>query len=372
MYTFVHFVVILGVFMEIKYTKRHGRNVQVSLDGGKTWRTTNCATIAEAKLKCLGLTGTVKMDEYCEQLYFNDGVGSFRWKDRARGRNIVPSVYFEREGVVKNYILPAFGKRILSEITPREVESWILELKGVKFRKKLTNAYKNKIVGEFKAIMKEAVIDGFVTSNPFMGIKLYSNSDTRRTALTKDELKTIFPEDKNELIKIWGSLENAVFYLIMRDTGFRPCEIAGLSKDDFNLIKRSVVTTHEYVEFEGKIVDRIKTSKTGQKYKVGVLADSTVKLLFDYFNEIDRNYLFYTGTYKKITHLKNKVFHKVTCLYLGRDLTQYDLRHTFMTNLIGQYSKETIMELMGHTVWETCYDNRDKDTIVSQILEKLN
>ena len=53
------------------------------------------------------------------------------------------------------------------------------------------------------------------------------------------------------------------------------------------------------------------------------------------------------------------------------DLTQYCLRHAFMTNLIGKYPKELIMELMGHTTWEACYDDSDEELRLDNIRKGL-
>ena len=344
--------------MEYRLTKRKGRKVQVSYDNGETWISTGCDTISEAHKYVMGNT-SMSLRDYADRFYDRTDKQSYLFTIKARNISLVPSTLYTKRILLSEYILKEFGNWRISDIKAIDIRRWLLPLCSVRNGKPLGASMKNMVLWVFSEVLDYAVEDGVVDSNEAKKVKRIRKTKTRKGVISADELKIIFPDDDRKLRRIWG--DSALFFLIMRDTGFRPSEVLGLRRED--IIGNYVYTAKMYDEFTKTVEDRIKTTNSGKDYKVGVLSAQTLRFVPEgqLFDITDTN-----------RHKMNNIFKSVCLDYLGRDdLTQYCLRHAFMTNLISKYPRELIMELMGHTKWESCYDDRTPEMIIENLNNAL-
>ncbi|MDA3958575.1 hypothetical protein [Oceanispirochaeta sp.] len=68
-------------------------------------------------------------------------------------------------------------------------------------------------------------------------------------------MEKLFPSDKEELLRIWQGLKWTVFFFIMRDTGFRPGEVAGLTRSAYYSSVGGIYTTGSIDTVTGKYKD---------------------------------------------------------------------------------------------------------------------
>lgn len=351
-----------------RLAQRKGRCVQVSYDDGKTWVSTGCHTKEEAKRK-LGLGKIELFSEYAKDFYMRTDTDSFRYRMEARGRRISNNLLETRQYRVDKILVPYFGKMNISDITAKDIEGWFMRLKqpdGTPY----SNQTKNDILTVMRQILDSAMLDGLVQTNEAKKIKSYARRTREMGSISKEELDLLFPEDDEKLI---GNFRNniyiSVYFSIFKDTGFRPSEIVALRYSDIK--EDGTVYTEWMWDFhENELAHRIKTSGKGKNYKVGTLSEQTLRLIKRTKNF---RYIFLDNRDAFDMNNLNRYFKLAVYDVLRRtDLTQYCLRHAFMTNLISKYPKELIMELMGHTTWESCYDDRTPEMIMENLRKALS
>lgn len=195
----------------------------------------------------------------------------------------------------------------------------------------------------------------------------------QRKLFTEEEYRLMFPLDLNELESIWGTLDYGVLFLILAETGFRPSEACGLSVDSVFLKEKGIITYQSVDMKSRKIVNRIKTTDSGMDYKVAILSDDVCSLIGEYISKRD-GLMFHkqNGDLINCSDLEYVLKKTLSKLNLPIDRTPYCFRHTFMTNMAARYPREAVMELMGHTTWESVYDHRTPQTIIEQARRMIN
>ena len=376
MYKTVHFQPVLvelytsyfGAGMNYRLTQRKGRCVQVSYDDGKTWKSTGCYTKSEARRK-LGAGSLDTLGEYAENFFTRTDDDSYRFRTECRGNRLDEHTLKTMQYRLDNIILPVFGKMVVSDITAKDIEYWYTKLKNPK-KQSYSNSAKNSILNVFRKVLDSAVLDGVVVTNVARNIKPFAQRYPKRPAMSVYELELLIPQDDDQLLKNFAyNPYVTAFYCIFKDTGFRPCEIIALKRTDIR-DDGYVYTEYMYDFYTKTIEHRIKTANYGQNYKVGKLSEQTMRIL----NLIGKaQYIFYDNRDKFCCGRIDRYFKRATKKVLGReDLSPYCMRHTFMTNIVNKYPKELTMELMGHTTWEDCYDNRSPELKLDKIRKALS
>lgn len=229
-----------------------------------------------------------------------------------------------------------------------------------------------------RVVLDEAKRQKLISTNSAREVELINAEYGSRIPFSEIEMYQMFPQNENELLKIWGDRTWASYFLVMRDTGFRPGEVAGLTPDQINL-KYQGVFTKQSIDFRTRTVKkRIKTSDKGINYKVGLLTKQTVLQLMKLISERnidDSELLFLTKNNKPIIpdtankHLK-LCLEKINIKPNGR--TQYCFRHTFQTDLIGNMDEKVLLQLMAHTRYRKEYDHRTPEKILEQLQPALD
>lgn len=292
----------------------------------------------------------------------------YRKKNIAKNKNYDETFYTHHQSRLENYLLPRFGNYLLSSINKRQIDDWFLNLKAPN-GKDLSANTKNKILFCLRIIMKTAVDEGVIASDPTSSIETFTENDTRnRQPFTKEELKVLFPKNENKLISTWGGLMWSVYFLVMRDTGWRPGEISGLKKENYYPAVHGIYTQNSVVN--GVEKNSIKTSSSGKDYKVGFLSATTEKLFCKLLGSIKSDFLFITdeGNFVQPNaankHLRG-VAKRLKIDLKGR--TQYSFRHSFETMLAGNVQTKALLELMAHTGFRPEYDHRTPEMILEQL-----
>jgi site-specific recombinase XerD len=365
-----------------RLVKRKGRNIQVMFNGTERWVSTGFddelnavlwanAQLIERKKK------DITLGEFSEGFYTRTDEMSFRARNERRNRHYGDEYYNAMDGRHRNYIIPTFGEVFLSNINHIMIDSWFVNLKSAAMQnKELAADTKNKILQCLSNILTVAVAQGVIDENPCDKVEKNAEHNEQREPLTPEEMEILFPENDNQAVWVWGSLKWACYFHIMKSTGFRPGEIAGLERKNYHPELGGVYTTQSINSQKRAIADRIKTTDKGVKYKVGILSDQCCRLLNEYIKTIpnDENFLFKMDGEFMQTYTSNKHF-KSFAKKAGIDLrgrTQYSLRHTFQTMIAGEIEKSEVEELMGHTKYRKGYDHRDGKRRLQQLQSLRN
>lgn len=351
--------------MKYRLTKRAGRNVAVSyFEDGKwsPWKTTGCSSLLEAEEK-IKEENILTFRDYAEGFYNRDDQKSWSRRRRIRNKSVTEGTRWQKQEILDKYLIPVFGDLRLVDIKATMIEEWFTTLRGVKSGKELSPIRCNAILTTHREVLKFAVADGHVPCNEAYKIDGMAQRTKEKAPISHEEILKLFPDDDDKLIEMWGK-DYALYFLIFIDTGFRPCEILALRYEDIR--KDAVYTERIYDPYTEQIQHRIKTSKKGKKYKIGTLSERTLALLGKGTGQI-------FDTSVMSTRKAWRLFKDKAMMLLGRDdVTQYQLRHCFMTDLMPVYPKELIMELMGHTRWHKCYDDRTPEKIIENLRMALS
>ena len=367
---------------EYRFKKRKGRKIQVifqilpglEINTG-TDNEKEAVQFAERYLqdfdKNRNITSIPTFKEYAAGFYRDDKHG-YRKQLEKKKKSFKEEYWSVQESRLQNYWIKKFGNLLISAITADMIDDWYMELKSKKSNRELSDNSKNKILACGNNVFKQALKDKLIGKNPISSIEKITEEHEIRENFNDFEIAKLFPPDMDELLKIWLTKKWALYFLIMRDTGWRPGEVAGIKRSSYYPEIGGLYTDASINYFDGTVQERIKTSGKGKNYKIGYLSNFTVSLLDEYIKNknIPVKSLLFTST--KGTGLKPEVSNKhfkASCKRAGIDRgsrTQYSLRHTFDTKMLELLDKETVNALMGHTNYRKEYDHRSPETLLKQ------
>lgn len=329
---------------------------------------------AEDELRRGGLLNDTRiptMSAFAKEIFTEKDPYGVRRRSEARNQGYSEAYWDQHQGRVENHIIPQFGSHLIDSITDVAIEDWILSLRSTKGKRPpLSDDSKNKVLICFRMIMHEAKRQGHIEINPADNVRMINARNKPRREITKGELALLFPPDSDELMRIWLSKMWAGYFLILRDTGFRPGEVAGIQKRNYFPDLHGIYTEQSVSFRTRQIKDSIKTSKSGQKYKTGILTDQTCSILNDLSADMsDNQFLFMVGSRLISPDIANKHL-KGAAKRAHVDLdgrTQYSFRHAFETTLAGRVENKVLLELMAHTTFHPEYDHRTPEHVLKQL-----
>ena len=178
----------------------------------------------------------------------------WRKRQEAKGHVITDKGYANRDGHVRNYLIPLFGKDDPRTLSRRYVDDRLLEaatgklppgkLKGrghVPRSGPLASATMAKVVYTLNLCLEDLVDRGVIERNPIEGMRSYARSTEHpRGAIPVPDLDRLFPAGHGPAMRVWGSTMWVACMCLMHDTGMRPGEIRALTWDSVNLEERFI------------------------------------------------------------------------------------------------------------------------------------
>lgn len=381
-----HFTSRMGPFtMDImkdayRFTKRKGRSIQVMfvVDPGH-WHSTGTDKMkdayhfAETWLEEFGKSGNRKacptFGDFARNFFSNTGKGSYREYLACRGQVLSESSLRLNGFITERYLIPAFNNKRIDRITDTDIEDAIMRMTLLSTGKPASNAYKNKALNAIRTILKFAKRCNLVDKNEAYSVSSFEDIAKPREPMDDNYLAKLFPKDDSALMWNFRSLMWATYFCVMKDTGFRPAEVSGLSIDDWYPELHGFVCTKSVID--GKVKHSIKTTNHGMGTKIGIVSDQTERLISELIRNLqDDGMLFHTGKGNLvITRVAQMVLYSVEDRIGLPRKTQYTLRHAFDTKAMKRLPMETVNLLMGHTVYERTYDHRSGEELLRQVNE---
>ena len=127
---------------------------------------------------------------------------------------------------MKNHVIPVFGKKLLKNIKPKEIETWLLG----SLKKGLSSSATNNNYKILQIMLSEAERLGYIAKSPASAVKPVRKTSKDRKIFTREEVKQLFDPAKKE--SIWDFHLNYTASLLAATSGMRLGEIQGLQVED--------------------------------------------------------------------------------------------------------------------------------------------
>ena len=277
--------------------------------------------------------------------------GYWRYKRAEKKKLFTDKSMATRNAVMKNWIVPLWGEINPKRLTVRMIDRAMYGAASELTRRPLAGATRNRILSVLSEVYVHLIEEGHLRINPVRDVVRCNSAPERpRSAVPIAEIKALFPDGRAELKRIWRTQKYVCAFLILRDTGLRPGELAALKWGDWNSeIKFFPILRAIESGSRGKE----KGTKTGST-KPAIITDQTaaeIEALRKKAKPQPEDYIFankHGVPYS--THRLSRNFHEaVERAGLDRpELTPYWLRHTFNSMMLETNSTETVQLLMGH------------------------
>jgi integrase len=219
-------------------TSRHGKGLRwmarwVDADGREQAR--SFARKADAQTWLDEVTAALVTGQYVDpkagRVTFRDYAE--RWREMQAHR---PSSRAHVETMLRCHAYPTLGNRNLSSILPSEMQAWVSGLK-------LAPATIGVIHGIVSTVMKAAVRDRRIASNPCDGTKLPKAQRKQIVPLTTEQVELVrdaLPPELRALVPLSAS------------TGMRQGECFGLTVDRVRFLERTVLVDRQLATVQGR------------------------------------------------------------------------------------------------------------------------
>jgi len=245
------------------------------------------------------------------------------------------------------HILPYFGKKLLKQIKPIDLQEW---QNTIIDKTSISSLHKHRNI--FRGILDDALREEYITSNPFDKVRRPIAEDKEIKPFTKDEIEKIITT---------ASVKMRNFFIISVFTGMRTGELTGLTWDD--------------IDYDRKEIRINKTLNRGKSQNVKTKSSNrTIDMLPIVEQYLKEQYKLTNETYLREKHKNNKDFEFYNLVFLSSKYkpyfssdvlnlslkkvlercgvahrTLYNTRHTFASMMLT--NNESIMwvsQMLGH------------------------
>ncbi len=287
---------------------------------------------------------------------------AWRRKLMKKGRTFSSGYFEQHRGRLVNYIWPRWGSHSPNKIYASNVDDWLLDLDVIGSARPASPGQCDKIIQTFRHAMDHLVYRRLIPQgqNTLRLVTYFKDDGTKRLPITMDEFHVLFPENIDELVRIWLSLDWAVFFYIMATCGLRPGEVAAI---DLSYWQPGVgMAVAQSVDTNTLEVKGLKTEDKGVVVKPAYFNDRTESMLtlMVYQGASQSGLLFTVNGRPIIRETSNKHF-KASCRRAGIDpgkRTQYSLRHFYATEIAKHLDEKEAAEYLGQRVLRSEYDHR--------------
>ena len=287
------------------------------------------------------------------------------------------SAHQKKQAYLEHYMLTVFGDTRLCDIKPSDIEDWYSSLTDFRNGNELSPATKVFVLGAMSDIMREAVKREYIMESPMNYVDRIAVDYAERKKITPEHMSMLFPESTDGMIAIYGDPVTALYFSILKDTGFRPGEVLGLKWKNVYMEKRAIHTTSSFITSGMKFREKIKTTSSGKAYKVGFISTMTYRLIMlhpEIENHDDDDFIISrrmeeSGSIKVISYstLNMRLHRILEDKGLDGEYTMYSFRHTFQSEVETKVDDSFLLELMGHTKKRKEYSHHTSEEIIDLV-----
>lgn len=295
---------------------------------------------------------------------------------KLRGRKIGKEYVGNNYSYIKHYLVPKpLAKRPLSEVTPADIESLILEIKE---NTGLSNTSCNAILCALGKPLSEAQRLGLIKENPLQRVPKLQKDNVVKGILSSNEIRDLFSTQ-------WNDNRARVAAMVSLSCGLRLGEVQALKKD--SILGDRIVVAGSYSKQEG-----LKTTKNG-KVRIVPLPETIKAALTELAscNPHNESWIFWSE--KAGIPMHGKTIEKAFYAQLAkigikdsapkqlpepnsrqaRHLSFHSLRHLYNTLLRGAIPDELLRETTGHLTASMTdhYDHPEHDARLKETADAV-
>jgi integrase len=174
---------------------------------------------AQAQLgKSLHRKENITLEAFAKGFWNSDG--PFVQKRCDRGFTLSAGYLEISDGYTRNHIIPKWGSSRLRDLTPGQIDRWIIHLRK---DSPLAPSTINKILQALRTILEHAVSEKYLQENPAALVKPVKVEQGKRWILTPEEVMKLLGTPE-----VWPDFRHYIINLIALTTGARLGEIRGL------------------------------------------------------------------------------------------------------------------------------------------------
>ncbi len=269
--------------------------------------------------------------------------------ERDRRPRLKESTWQTKANIIQNKLIPAFGKRIVSEIGTKDIIAWQNELLAYRDEKKrpYSNTYLKTVHNQMVSILNHAVRHYGLRNNPASQVGCIGSKEREEMNFwTKDEYMKFAEAIMDKPMSYYA-------FEMLYWCGIREGEMLALTPADFNFEKRTVRINKTYQRIHGK--DLITSPKTKKSVRTVEMPEFLCEEMQDYLKSL----------YKV---QKNDRIFPITKSYLHHEMDRgareagvkririHDLRHSHISLLIDMgFSAVAIADRVGHESIDITY-----------------
>ena len=262
--------------------------------------------------------------------------------EKDRRPRLKESTWLTKENIIKNKLIPAFGKMMMSEIETKHIIAWQNELLAYRdeFKKPYSATYLKTVHNQLVAILNHAVRHYGLKSNPASKVGYIGSKEREEMNFWTKEEYMKFTEAIMDKPMSYYAFEMLYW------CGIREGELLALTPADFNFTKKTVRINKTYQRIHGQ--DLITSPKTRKSVRTVEMPDFLCDEMQDYIKSL----------YKV---QKNDRIFPITKSYLQHEMRRgskeagvkririHDLRHSHISLLIDMgFSAVAIADRVGH------------------------
>jgi integrase len=224
------------------------------------------------------------------------------------------------EGLARNHVLPAFGDRPVTDLTPADVGTFYSTLARAGYSKSTINHIRKLMNRAAKEAIRQGLWDA--GRDPVQGVRVPRDACGKDIELSQVLLSDIPTPEQIEALASEIELIAPWFGLLIRlasGTGMRWGELIALTAADIDLSHRTIHVTTQLIEEDGRIVEA--PPKTAASRRLVVIPVGLVEPLRELMAARPTGYLF-TTTRGKVLRRSNWSNRERTFFSRGRTYTK--------------------------------------------------
>ena len=289
--------------------------------------------------------------------------GTCKWTDRKlrHGSTFGQNYFPQRRGILLNHLIPRLRDLRLDSITAAQIDDILLDTSNKSTGAPLAPHTLERTRMVLRIIFGEAVFQGILRDNPADHVPPFYGTANPHQPFTLAEIHQLFPEDIDEGLQIWKSLEWYGYFLMQWSCGVRPGEAAAFMLRDWIRDQHGAVIKTS-VEARTRKIKGLKTENKGMMAKPVIFNQQleTIFTMLEYNGRAPDVPVFILNNRTIELNTANKHL-KSSAREAGLDLSgraQYSFRHTFYTELLKRLPVKDVEKMAGHKKLRKEYDHR--------------
>lgn len=282
------------------------------------------------------VTTAVKTGAYVDPDRSRMTTGSLAEQWLAGKVNLKPSTHALYESILSTHVLPRWRDMPLTRVEHGDIQTWVAGMVA----SGLSPSHVRDVVGVLSGVLRLAVRDRRLPSNPAVGVDLPRIRKKRRLYLTANQVEGLADA---------AGPTGRLVVLILAYCGLRWCELAALRVDSIDFLRRRVTVSEAMTEVHGRLIWGTPKSHEARSVPIPriLIEDLAVQVA-----DKSRDDLVFTtasGAPLRNRNARRSWFDEAAAAIGEPGLTPHELRHTAASLAVstGAHVK-SVQAMLGH------------------------